>query len=96
MHANKKGRSSYRGASTGRGGGVFYPLLYYMPIALRFSSEYPANRVTARPRRNNGEDGGEGKGEGSPLVGSANGRKLFSSNWHRGLRRGRRRIIFSH
>jgi len=43
------------------GKGVFYPLLYYMPIALRFSSEYPANRVTARPRCNNGRDGGEGE-----------------------------------
>lgn len=80
-----------------------------MPIALRFSSEYPTGllrvAVLAVIMGKTGEGKvllGVGTGEEGEKrvreepVGLANGRKLFSSNWHRGLRRGRRRIIFSH
>lgn len=54
-----------------------------MPIALRFSSEYPTGLpsvlaiIMARGRS-------RGRARGAPV---GIGRKLFSPNWHRGLRR---------
>lgn len=92
MHANKKGRSSYRGTSTG---------VYFIPFCITCLLHYDFHQntqpgycvpaVIMGSRRALREDGWKKR-----RAGWANGRKLFSSNWHRGLRREGRCIIFSH
>lgn len=93
MHANKKGRSSYRGAS--RWGCILSPFVLHAYCITIFISI--PNRVTARSRRNNGKmEGVVRMGERKEPVELTSGRKLFSSNWHLGWATSRRRIIFSH
>lgn len=93
MHANKKGRSSYRGGSDG--GVYFIPfcitcLLHYdfhqnTPTGLLLSS---ASFSVIKGRQRSVV---RGEREKSWWDRGPNGRKLFFSNWHRGLRREKER-----